>query len=52
LAYEYDREIIIEECISGIEIGCAVLGNADPIVEELDEIEVTDGFFDYHEKYS
>ena len=27
LAFEYDNQVIIEECISGFEVGCAVLGN-------------------------
>ena len=27
LAFEYDNQVIIEECISGFEVDCAVLGN-------------------------
>lgn len=52
LALGYDDDVIIEENIPGIEIGCAVLGNEDLIVGELDEIELTDGFFDFREKYT
>ncbi|MDR2547378.1 MAG: D-alanine--D-serine ligase VanG [Lachnospiraceae bacterium] len=52
LAFRYDNRIIIEQCINGIEIGCAVLGNEDLIVGELDEIELSDGFFDHQEKYT
>ena len=51
-ALKYDTEIIIEENIDGIEIGCAILGNDDLIVGELDEIELSNGFFNYTEKYT
>ncbi|MBD5494361.1 MAG: D-alanine--D-serine ligase VanG [Lachnospiraceae bacterium] len=52
LAFEYDEEIIVEECISGFEVGCAVLGKENLIIGEVDEIELSDGFFDYTEKYT
>ena len=52
LAARYDEEIIIEEGVAGFEIGCAVLGNDELIVGELDEIELAGGFFDHDEKYS
>lgn len=45
LAFEYDNRVIIEECISGFEVGCAVLGNEILTVGEVDEIELSDGFF-------
>jgi D-alanine---D-serine ligase len=51
-AFSYDNEIIIEENIEGFEVGCAILGNHDLIVGEVDEIELADGFFDYNEKYT
>ena len=52
LAFEYDDEVVVEENISGFEIGCAVLGNDILVIGQLDEIELTDGFFDYKEKYT
>lgn len=52
LAFAYDENIIIEECISGFEVGCAVLGTKELIVGEVDEIELSDGFFDFTEKYT
>lgn len=53
LAFEYDDKIIIEENIDGFEVGCAVLGNDDNILlGEVDEIELSTGFFDYDEKYT
>lgn len=33
-------------------MGCAILGNKDLVVGEVDEIELTQGFFDYTEKYT
>lgn len=51
-AFNYDDKVIIEECISGFEVGCAVLGNSVLTVGEIDEIELTDGFFDFTEKYT
>ncbi|MDE6729125.1 MAG: D-alanine--D-alanine ligase, partial [Oscillospiraceae bacterium] len=51
-AFEFDSEIIIEQEIKGVEVGCAVIGNKDLIVGEVDVIEITDGFFDYTEKYT
>lgn len=51
-AFMYDTEIIIEENVDGIEIGCAVLGKDDLIVGEIDEIELSKGFFNYTEKYT
>lgn len=52
MAFEYDREVIIEENIEGFEVGCAILGNRDFIIGRVDEIELTDGFFDFTEKYT
>ena len=52
LAFAYDDRIILEEAVSGFEVGCAVLGNNRLTVGELDEIELSGGFFDYTEKYT
>jgi len=52
LAFSYDNRIIIEEHIEGFEVGCAIIGNDDLIIGEIDEIELTGGFFDYTEKYT
>jgi D-alanine-D-alanine ligase len=52
-AFEYDTKVIVEECIIGREIECAVLGNADPQASIPGEI-VTGGghrFYDYQAKY-
>lgn len=51
-AFEYDDKIMIEESINGFEVGCAVMGNNILTVGEVDEIELTDGFFDFSEKYT
>lgn len=52
LAFTYDNKIIIEEAIEGFEVGCAILGNKELTIGEVDEIELDSGFFDYEEKYT
>lgn len=51
-AFRYDDQVILEENIPGFEVGCAVMGNEDIFTGELDEIELSDGFFDFSEKYN
>ena len=48
-ALRYD---IVEECIPGFEVGCAVMGNTELVTGEIDEIELAHGFFDFTEKYN
>jgi D-alanine---D-serine ligase len=52
VAFTYDKKIVIEEAIDGFEVGCAVMGTRELTIGEVDEIELTGGFFDYTEKYS
>lgn len=52
LAFQYDSQVILEENIEGFEVGCAVLGRDRLITGEVDEIELSGGFFDYTEKYT
>ena len=42
----------MEEEIRGCEVGCAVLGNEALTIGEVDEIELSEGFFNYEEKYT
>lgn len=51
-AFKHDNKVVIEESIDGFEVGCAILGNDELIIGEVDEIELQKGFFDYTEKYS
>lgn len=51
-AFRHDSTIILEETISGFEVGCAVMGNRELTVGLVDEIELSDGFFNYEEKYT
>ena len=51
-AFAHDREILLEEAVPGFEVGCAIMGSDELTVGAVDEIELTDGFFDYTEKYS
>ena len=52
MAFTHDDEVIVEEAVEGCEVGCAVLGNEELLVGRVDEIELSDGFFDYTEKYT
>lgn len=51
-AFTHDSEVIVEETIEGFEVGCAVLGTEELLTGRVDEIELTEGFFDYTEKYT
>ena len=51
-AFTYDDHVIVEENITGFEVGCAVMGTDILTVGEVDEIELADGFFDFTEKYT
>ena len=52
LAFEHDSQVIVEEAIEGFEVGCAVLGIDELTVGRVDEIELSQGFFDFTEKYT
>lgn len=52
LAFQYDDEVILEENIDGFEVGCAVCGRDELLTGEVDEIELSQGFFDFTEKYT
>ncbi|WP_066188871.1 D-alanine--D-serine ligase VanG [Gracilibacillus timonensis] len=51
-AFQYDDKLVIEANIDGFEVGCAILGNHDLTIGEVDEIELASGFFDFNEKYT
>ena len=51
-AFRHDDRVLLEEAIPGFEVGCAVLGNEELTIGEVDEIELSQGFFDYMEKYT
>lgn len=52
-ALAYDNKVLIEEAISGIETGCAVLGNdAFLTTGEIDSITLSHGFFRIHQEDS
>lgn len=51
-AFANDRELLLEEAIAGFEVGCAVLGTDVLTVGAVDEIELSQGFFDFEEKYT
>ena len=47
-----DRRVLLEEAVSGFEVGCAVLGSEELTVGLVDEIQLSGGFFDFEEKYT
>ena len=51
-AFQFDREVIIEEAITGFEVGCAVMGNDELVIGRVDEIEIYGDIFDYEETYT
>ena len=51
-ALQYDHKILVQKEVTGIEIGCAVMGNDELFVGECDQINLVEGFFDYEEKYN
>ncbi|MBW1800931.1 MAG: D-alanine--D-alanine ligase [Deltaproteobacteria bacterium] len=50
-AFKYDHKIIIEECIEGREIECAVLGNEKPVASVPGELSPRQDFYSYEAKY-
>ncbi|MBD2843593.1 D-alanine--D-alanine ligase [Paenibacillus sp. IB182496] len=52
-AFDHDDKVLIEEEVDGFEVGCALLGETEPELGVIDEVELAPGgFFDYEEKYS
>jgi D-alanine--(R)-lactate ligase len=50
-ARQYDSKILIEKAVSGLEIGCAVLGSgSDLTVGEADQITLSHGIFRIHQE--
>lgn len=50
-AFSFDNKILIEECIEGQEIECAVLGNEFPIASAVGAIIPQQEFYSYTAKY-
>lgn len=50
-AFKYDHKLLIEECIIGREIECAVLGNDNPKASLPGEVIPTYEFYSYEAKY-
>jgi len=50
-ARQYDGKVLIEQAISGIEVGCAVLGNSPALITgEVDQITLSHGIFRIHQE--
>ncbi len=51
-SFKFDTKILIEEEVKGFEVGCAIVGNEDLVIGEIDEIECNQNFFNFTEKYT
>jgi len=52
-AFEVDSKVLIEECIVGLEVECAVLGNENPVAAQyIGQIAPTAEFYDFDAKYT
>jgi D-alanine-D-alanine ligase len=51
LAFEYDRKVIVEECVTGRELECSVLGNEEPVASLPGEVVPRDEWYSYEAKY-
>lgn len=50
-ALQYDSKVLIEQAVSGIETGCAVLDNHNFLItSEIDSITLSQGFFRIHQE--
>ncbi|NGX26511.1 MAG: D-alanine--D-alanine ligase A [Chlamydiae bacterium] len=50
-AFQFDRKILIEEAVDGVEVQCALLGNEHPIVSLPCQIKPKGEFHSYASKY-
>ncbi|MBD8053578.1 D-alanine--(R)-lactate ligase [Rhodococcus ruber] len=52
-ARQYDSKVLIEEAVTGREVGCAILGNdPDLTAGEVDRVALSHGFFRIHQEDS
>jgi D-alanine-D-alanine ligase len=52
LAFEHDEKVLLEEFVSGVEVECSVLGNAEPIASVPGEIvPLVSDWYDFRAKY-
>lgn len=49
--FQYDRKLLIETAITGIEVECAILGNERPKASVIGAIQPTVQFYSYEAKY-
>jgi len=50
-AFRYDRKILMEECVTGRELECSVLGNDNPVASVPGEVIPKHEFYSYEAKY-
>lgn len=50
-AFLYDRKVLVEEAVLGVEVECAVLGNESPVASVLGGVKVSQTFYSFENKY-
>ena len=50
-AFKFDAKVLVEECITGREIECAILGNDNPTASVPGEVLPSHDFYSYEAKY-
>lgn len=51
-AFKEDKKAVLEECIDGIEVECAVMGNNEPVSGEVGQVLADAEFYDFDAKYN
>jgi D-alanine-D-alanine ligase len=53
LAFAHDEKVLVEELLTGVEVECSVLGNAEPVASVPGEIvPLLSDWYDYEAKYA
>ncbi|MEG0283374.1 MAG: D-alanine--D-alanine ligase family protein [Erysipelotrichales bacterium] len=50
-AFLVDSQLVVEEEVKGYEVGCAIVGNEDIFIGNVDKVELQTKFFSFEEKY-
>jgi len=51
-AFKFDKKVLVEECICGREVECAVLGDEDLIISDVGEVLAAGEFYSFDSKYN
>lgn len=51
-AFAFDKQVLAEKFIAGVEVSQSILGNESPVLLPLIEVTTESGVYDYHSKYT